>query len=476
VFAGSFGRDYADRLMKDAEAIPASFITGNGTTMLSNRISHFYDLKGPSVTIDTGCSGSMAALHLGARSIQWGESDISIVGASSTLLNPDFYIALSNLGVLSPEGKCYSWDHRGGGYGRGEGVAILVLKRLSAALQDGDFVHAVIRESAMNQDGKTGTITSPSMEAQQKLIEECYQHAGLDFSKTGYVEAHMTGTATGDPIEAEAIAKTLGKSRSPGDAVYVGSVKTNIGHTEPVSGLASIIKTALVLQNKLIPPNINYEKTNPKIPLKEWNLQVPTSLTPWPQGMPLRASVSNFGYGGTNVHVIMEASPNITPHKVNGIVNGTNGTNGIKSNRALPPSVSSSYVYIVSSKDPAGTLAMNKKLVAYIQNSMSNGHEPLPADLAYTLAERRSRFPWATAVRARSLTKLAAQLEEPHRKATRTMSSPPRIGFVFNGQGAQWYAMGRELISTYPVFGSAIRQGDQILKKDYGAAWSLYGM
>lgn len=253
VFTGTFARDYFDTLIRDPENLPASFITGNGGAMLSNRISHFYNLTGPSMTIDTGCSSSAVAIHQGCRNLQAGESDLSLVGASSVLLNPDMFIAMSNLNVLNAEGRCYSWDHRSNGYGRGEGVATLLLKRLDDALRDGDHVHAVIRETALNQDGKTKTISSPSMEAQQQLIEECYRRAGLDLAQTAYVEAHMTGTATGDPIEAEAIARTFGQRRSSDDPVLVGSVKTHLGHTEPVSGLAAVIKTAFALQHACIP-------------------------------------------------------------------------------------------------------------------------------------------------------------------------------------------------------------------------------
>lgn len=176
--------------------------------------------------------------------------------------------------MIGADGKCYAWDARAHGYGRGEGVATLVLKRLEAAVKDGDHVHAVIREIGLNQDGKTATITSPSVEAQIKLIKQCYQRAGLNLSDTGYVEAHMTGTQVGDVAEAEALARTFGKSRDPHDPMLVSSVKTNVGHTEPVSGLAAVIKTALAMKNRQIPPNVNYEIPNPNIPLQEWNLKV----------------------------------------------------------------------------------------------------------------------------------------------------------------------------------------------------------
>ena len=420
------------------------------------------------MTLDTGCSGSLVAIHQACRSIQLGESSLAIAGGSGIMLSPNMFIALSNIGVLGEEGRCYSWDHRSNGYGRGEGVATLVLKSLDMALRDGDFVHAVIRESALNQDGKTSTITSPSLEAQQKLIEECYRRAGLDISQTGYVEAHMTGTSTGDPIEAEAIARTFGKNRAQNDSVFVGSVKTNVGHAEGVSGLAAIIKTVFALQKRLIPPNLNYEKPNPAIPLAEWNVQVPRSLTPWPANRALRASVNNFGYGGANVHLIIEGAP--TTSKA--YTNGTNSTNG--SDQA---DISRSLIYILSSKDSAVSPAIGKKLASYIRGATSTGgrEEPLsPADLAYTLAERRSRFPWAIAVRANSLADLAKKLDDDSRKATRATQSPPRIGMVFNGQGTQWHAMGRELISAYPVFGSAVQRATKILQ-DYGAVWSLEG-
>lgn len=421
------------------------------------------------MTIDTGCSGSLVALHLACRSLQLRESDMAIAGGSGIMLSPDMFIALSNMGFLGEQGRCYSWDHRSGGYGRGEGVATLVLKRLDAALRDGDFVHAVIRESALNQDGKTSTITSPSLQAQQKLIEECYRRAGLDISQTGYVEAHMTGTATGDPIEAEAIARTFAKDRPQNDPVFVGSVKTNIGHAEGVSGLAAIIKTVFALQKRLIPPNLNYEKPNPRIPLGEWKVQVPLSLTPWPENRALRASVNNFGYGGANAHLIIEAAPTIS----NTYTNGANGTDG-----SDQEDCSRSLIYVVSSKDPVVSQTMGERLASYIRGVTppSGEHEEAlrPSDLAYTLAQRRSRFAWATAVRANNLADLANKLEDGSRKATCAMRNPPRIGMVFNGQGAQWHAMGRELMSAYPVFSSAVHQATKILQ-EYGADWSLKG-
>lgn len=361
--------------------------------------------------------------------------------------------------AIGADGRCYAWDSRANGYGRGEGVASIILKPLSAALQDGDRVHAVIRDSGLNQDGKTTTITSPSADAQVKLIQECYKRAGFNLSETGYVEAHMTGTLAGDPVEAEALARTFGRSRDAHDPVLVGSVKTNVGHTEPVSGLAAVIKTTFALKNKVIPPNLNYKTGNPEIPLGEWHLQVPTTLTPWPKHKLLRASINNFGYGGTNGHVILDPAP--TP------------TTGARSNGAATIDKSNgSYqadqwrVYVVSAKDSVACRTMMRRLAAHIVEPM-----PSVADLAYTLSERRSKHAWVAAIPARTVSELVDRLQEPARKPSHS-TKRPRLGFVFNGQGAQWYAMGRELIPAYPVFGQAIQAADDILK-DYGASWSL---
>lgn len=338
-------------------------------------------------------------------------------------------------------------------------MAALILKPLSAALRDGDQVHAVIRDTGLNQDGKTTTITSPSADAQVKLIQECYRRAGLDISETGYVEAHMTGTAAGDPVEAEAIARTFGKSRQAYNPIQVGSVKTNLGHTEPVSGLAAIIKTAYALKHAMIPPNLNYKNGNPSIPLHQWHLEVPTTLTPWPQDKLLRASINNFGYGGTNGHAILEPAPSTAN------LHRSNGDHTIRESMYWD---NQERVFVVSAKDSVVCQSMMRRLAAHITETL-----PSAGDLAYTLSERRSRHPWVTAVRARSIGELAERLQEPERKALHAYKRP-RLGFVFNGQGAQWYAMGRELITTYPVFCRAIVAAGAILK-EYGASWSLIG-
>lgn len=363
--------------------------------------------------------------------------------------------------AIGAEGKCFAWDDRAHGYGRGEGVAALILQPLDAALRDGNQVHAVIRETGLNQDGKTTTITSPSADAQVKLIRECYARAGLELSDTGYVEAHMTGTSAGDPIEADAIARTFGQSREPHDPVVVGSVKTNLGHTEPVSGLAALIKTVFALKHQVIPPNLNFANPNPEIHLDDWHLHVPTTLTPWPQNKLLRASVNNFGYGGTNAHAILEPGPAMRHFPASGThSNGhTNGNGSVSASEQ-------SQIFILSAKDSVACESMVRCLGSHLSTS-----KPAPRALAYTLSNRRSLHAWIVAIRAKSIDELVTCLSEPTRKPTSTLKVP-RLGFVFNGQGAQWHAMGRELIGSYPAFGHAIREADDILK-GYGASWSL---
>ena len=276
--------------MRDPASFPRYVVTGNSGNMLSNRISHFFDLRGPSMTIDTGCSSGLVALHLGCRSLQTGESKMAIVGGANVILNPDNFILMSNLGYLenfpltenftdndrflSADGKSYAFDSRASGYGRGEGVSTVIVKPLKDALRDGDPIRAVIKNTAINQDGKTQTITSPSQEAQEELIRKCYLEAGIEPSSAGYVEAHGTGTRAGDVVEAGAIAATLGQKRSLEQPLFIGSVKTNIGHLEPVSGFAAILKVALALEKGSIPPSINFEIPNEEIPLEHWNLAV----------------------------------------------------------------------------------------------------------------------------------------------------------------------------------------------------------
>ncbi|KAL8824682.1 MAG: hypothetical protein Q9191_004887 [Dirinaria sp. TL-2023a] len=512
VFAAGLFRDYMDNIIRDPQAFPHYVMTGNGGTMMSNRISHFFDLRGPSMTIDTGCSTGLTALHQACQSLRTRESDISIIGGANLIINPDIHILFSNLGILSPDGRSYSFDSRAAGYGRGEGVSTIILKPLQQALEDGDPVRAVIRRTALNQDGWTQTITSPSQGAQEDLIRACYRSVGLSPADTMYVEAHGTGTATGDPVEAAAIGNVFSEGRPVDKPLFIGSVKTNVGHMESVSGLASILKVAMALENDLIPSSINYDKPNPDIDLEKLKLKVPQRLEQWPANTFRRASISNFGYGGANAHVIMESLESWKSSASRQIevlsladrnASAMNGEivdlltlkdlNSTTIGGKMEAVVDSAYesasdsasdtqgssigiggrkrLFLLSAKDDGSARSMAAKLGKYLALSKSNDENGLLDSLAYTLSERRSRFPWSLTIAARSTRDLKKQLEDHNLKPARA-SERPRLGFVFTGQGAQWYGMGRELIKAYPVFQDSLHECDQHLK-ELGASWSL---
>lgn len=492
VFAGVFTHDYQEGIIRDEDRLPRFNVVGTWSPMSSNRISHFFDFHGASMTLETGCSTTLVALHQAIQTLRNREADMSVVTGANVMLNPDTFKAIGSLGMLSPDGRSYAFDARANGYGRGEGVATIIIKRLSDALAANDPIRAVIRETALNQDGKTDTITTPSGAAQVELMRECYRRAGLDPRGTQYFEAHGTGTPTGDPIEAGAMGAIFGGGEGRDDEAHflrIGSVKTNVGHTEAASGLAAVVKGVLCLEKGLIPPSVNYETPNPKLKLDEWRLKVATAMEPWPDslvGGPRRLSVNNFGYGGTNAHVIMESAdpwtstPGLTlTHSTNGNghVNGNGYTNG---NHHTNNATDNTKVLVLSARDERGCQQMVSDLKAYLEKHRSLGHEAseqLLRHLSYTLGERRTLFQWVAAHQVRlekdgTLDAAIQVFDSPRFKPGRRPSSRPRIGMVFTGQGAQWYAMGRELLTSYPVFRRSIQEAEAHLRA-LGADWSL---
>lgn len=275
VYIGQWNSDYSEILTRDPE-FPALYHTvGAGPAITSNRISYFFDLKGPSFTVDTGCSASLVALNSAVQSLRLGETDMALVGGVNMLLDPQRFAYQSKLKMFSAEGRSYSFDHRANGYGRGEGCCAIVLKPLSRALRDKDNIRALIRNSTVNQDGRTAGLTVPSGLAQEKAIRAAYSAVGLPL-QADYVEAHGTGTAVGDPIEVAAIAAVLSPEKGEDHklALPIGSVKGNIGHTESCAGLAGLVKAVLMLEKDSVPPQVNFEKPNEKLLLRKWNLRV----------------------------------------------------------------------------------------------------------------------------------------------------------------------------------------------------------
>ncbi|CAG7951292.1 unnamed protein product [Penicillium nalgiovense] len=467
-FVGSFSADYTDLLLRDPECVPMYQCTnaGQSRAMTANRLSYFFDLKGPSVTVDTACSGSLVALHLACQSLQTGDASTAIAAGVNLILSHEFMSTMSMMKFLSSDGRCHTFDEKANGYARGEAAGCLILKPLAKALHDHDKIRAVIRGTGSNQDGRTAGITLPNGAAQESLIRSVYARADLDPSETDFVEAHGTGTLAGDPVETGAIARVFGIGRPPDNPVRIGSIKTNVGHLEGASGIAGVIKAVLMLENHMFLPNRNFEKINPRIPLDEWKLKVWVQLRPesWETIGPRRVSVNSFGYGGSNAHVIVEDAQGCLSNwgldEHHTIISAT--TNNHAETVLSSPLASLSRIFMVSGFDERTCAQQMQALSNHI---IDRGHkadqEKFLDDLAFTINERRSAFPWKAAVVGDTITGLATSLSQNVK--ARSAVRKPRLGFVFTGQGAQWAGMGKELLQAYPIFKMSILAIDKFL-------------
>ncbi|KAK2758599.1 Type I Iterative PKS [Arachnomyces sp. PD_36] len=472
VFMGNFTSDYKEMIYRDPDNAPSYTATGTCRASLANRISWLWDLRGPSITLDTACSSSLVALHLACQSLRTGDSDIAIVGGTSLLLNPDMFMHLSNQAFLSPDGKCKSFDESANGYGRGEGFGCVVLKRVDDAISAQDPIRAVIRGTGSNQDGHTKGFTLPSADAQAELIRETYRRAGVDMKETGYFEAHGTGTQAGDVQETKALSRTICGYLAADRNIYLGSVKSNIGHLEAAAGIAGIIKAVLILESGLIPPSINFSKGNPNIKFDEWKIQIPIEVTPWPTGGVRRISTNSFGYGGANAHAILEDADSYLksrPISHNGAVGSVDGSH----NCAVP------RLFVVSAQDKDGLGRVKTSLASYVRRKATEVETGIenPRDfmlrLAYTLSERRSHHQWKTSVISSTLEELCSALDDKENASlVARPSQNPRIGFIFTGQGAQWPRMGIELMD-YPVFKESVMSADRYLREECECPWSV---
>ena len=312
VFVGLATHDYlgmaSDEL--DYPEIEAYTAIGTSNAAAAGRISFRLGLQGPAVAVDTACSSSLVAIHQACQALHLGECDLALAGGVNVLLTPATMIAFSSAHMLAADGRCKTFDAAADGYVRGEGCGVIVVKRLEDAVRDGDRIRAVLRGSAINQDGASGGLTVPNGVAQQRVIADALHRSGLQPSDIGYLEAHGTGTSLGDPIEAQAAGAVYGAGREPGDPLLIGSVKTNIGHLEAAAGIAGIIKVILSLENELLPQHLHFQNPSPHIPWDRLAVQVVKTATAWERnGRPRIAGVSSFGFAGTNAHVIVEEAP-----------------------------------------------------------------------------------------------------------------------------------------------------------------------
>ncbi len=457
VFVGVHSHSSDYYLLQATDPANLDIYSGTGTAhnVLSGRLAYLWDLRGPNVAVDTACSSSLVATHLAVQSLRNGECSMAIVGGVNVMATPHFTIAASRMRMLAPDGRCKTFDARADGFVRGEGCGVIVLKRLSEALAAGDPIQAVIRGSAINQDGHSNGLTAPNGLAQEAVLKQALANAQVDPAAITYVETHGTGTPLGDPIEIEALAKVLGEPRSDGAACVLGSVKTNIGHLEGAAGVAGLIKTVLALQHGHIPASLHFEQLNPHIQLDGTRLAVAAQAKAWSTGgEPRRAGVSSFGWSGTNAHVVLEeAPPVLTPEPV--------------AERRI-------YAVPISAHNSRALVAQARSYSDFLSTSPDRSL----ADIAYTAGLRRTFEEHRLVVVGETHAVLADRLAafgrgEPTPGLAVGQASPskPLVAFVFPGQGSQWLGMGRELLEREPVFRETIERCERALASEVN--WSL---
>lgn len=457
VFVGAMTHDYEALELAQGCGPDAHFGTGVQASILANRISYWLDLHGPSWTVQTACSSGLVALHNARASLQRGECGLAIVGGANALLSPELFVALAQARMLSPDGRCMSFDERANGYVRSEGCAVLVLKRLADARRDNDRIHGIVGACAVNQDGRGNGLTAPNAQAQQQVMRRALAEAGWPPGSVGYVEAHGTGTPVGDPVEMEALRQVYGEPSDEQPVAWVGSAKSNIGHTEPVSGLAGIVKVLLAMRHERIPGNLHLRRLNPRIVLEGSRCAVMGQAQPWPRGArPRRAAVSAFGFGGTNAHVLLQEPPEPTvPAALSD---------------SAPDDAAAELLTLSARTAPA----LRARAADMAEHLLRSGEAPL-RDICFTANARRAHGPHRLALVGGGREELAAALSEWTARQTSmpagavgTFGPAPkaagRTAFLFTGQGSQYAGMGRALYRHHALFRAVIDRCDAILR------------
>ncbi|OBH19908.1 type I polyketide synthase [Mycolicibacter sinensis] len=441
VYVGASITEYGCHASADLQGVDAWSNAGGALSIIANRLSYFLDLRGPSVTVDTACSSSLVALHLACRSLRTGECDTAIAGGVNLLMSPAVFRGFDQSGALSTTGACHAFDAEADGFVRGEGCGVVVLKRLSDARRDGDRVLAVVRGSAINQDGHSNGLLAPNPAAQMAVLRSAYADAGIAPQEVDYVETHGTGTLLGDPIEARALGTVLGRGRPADAPLLLGAAKSNLGHLEAAAGMVGFIKSVLAVQRGQIPRNLHFNTPNPHIAFDQLRLKVVAEQQDWPStDHPRRAGISSFGFGGTNAHVVIEQAP---PAKVTA--------------READPAVTT---LVVSGRTPERIAATAGDLAAWLNG---DGAEVELPDVAHTLNHHRARQAQFATVCARDrgqairgLQALAAGTSADGVVGPHDGPCGPGTVFVYSGQGSHWAGMGRQLLTDEPAFARAL--------------------
>ena len=462
VYIGAFTLDNKLMQMSPAsrDVIGPHTAISSTMTILSNRLSYIFDFRGPSVSLDTACSSSLVAFHYACQALWQSECSLALAGGVNIMLRPEYPIAMCKGQFLAPDGHCKSFDARADGYARAEGAGIVVLKPLADALRDEDEIYALVRGTGVNQDGRTNGITVPNPDSQEALIRQVCAQADVSPQQIYYVEAHGTGTAVGDPLEARALGAVLGQGRQPEDACLVGSLKANIGHPEAAAGIAGVIKAALCLTRRQIPPLANLEQPNPEIPFEALGLRLPRTLEPIPESLASAyVSINSFGYGGTNAHAILEAPPPAQPG------GGTRCENDATRPYMLPLSARSAQ-------------ALTAQAESYLAR-VSDDESPPLHDVCYSASLRRGHHAFRAALTADSRMAMIEQLQSlatygHHADIAMGHVTSEQVAkpvFVFTGMGPQWWGMGRELLQREPIFREMAEACDMMFRRLTG--WSI---
>ncbi len=443
VFVGVVQQDYGPRLHEAAESVEGFVLSGNMTAVASGRLSYTFGLEGPAVTVDTACSSSLVALHLATQSLRAQDCSLALVGGAAVMPTPGLFVEFSRQRGLAVDGRCKAFSSSADGTGWGEGVGLLLLERLSDAHRNGHDVLAVIRGTAVNQDGASNGLTAPNARAQERVIRQALSNARLSTADVDVVEAHGTGTVLGDPIEAEALLTTYGQDRAT--PLWLGSLKSNIGHTSAAAGVAGVIKMVMAMRHGVLPQTLHVDSPSPHVDWSSGSISLLSESRPWPSlDRPRRAGVSSFGVSGTNAHVIVEGPE----------VSDPLDTIGKGTSVPLEGVQAGSIPLIVSAKSELALRGQIERVQEFV------GGADCLRDVGYSLVTSRALLPWRAVVLG------------GREVASGVAGDPGRTVFVFPGQGSQWVGMGRELLESSPVFAGRMRECSEALRAF--VEWDLF--